>query len=182
MSQEIKKNDPPLPVATEEFWRRRVWDTVARGRELHTIIYDTDPDTWKHIQNETAGILQRHLQPGMKFLDAGCGYGAVLDIWDQYPVFKEVEYHGYDLSPDLIGIGKIRYPEANLFAENLFYRLEDKEGTFDVALVRSVEIMLKKNINDTVWRLFLRRVCGLAKTVVLMDYGSPSDYQIVEGS
>src|SRR5215471_5443270 len=49
-------------------------------------------------------------------LDFGCGFG------DMYAYCREhlpgVTYHGFDLNPDLIAAGRVRYPDADLRSGN----------------------------------------------------------------
>ena len=63
-------------IDSPEYWHTRLLWACSTGRGTHTAVYDTDPDTWQCIQNDTKRILSQHLAPGMSLLDAGCGYGA----------------------------------------------------------------------------------------------------------
>ena len=160
-----------LPVTTEEFWKGRILDTIARGRDLHTIIYDTDYETWRNIQNETTGVMSRLLNKGMLVLDAGCGYGAMFECMP-----PGVKYTGIDLSNDLLGIGRIRYPEARFYAMDMT-RIPFATKYFDVAVCRSIAGMLKENEQEDTWDEIKTELQRVAKKLVTIEYGDVLGYK-----
>lgn len=167
-----------LPVSDPNFWTSRMFDTLARGRELHTIIYDIDPDTWMRIQKTTAGILQRHVPEGSKILDAGCGYGAIYDCFHYHDVLMTLDYTGVDIAPNLIRIGKEKNPAANLIVGDL-KNLPFKESEFDFVICRSVADMLKNNQLGDDWEIITRELYRVGKAVILIEYTNMEDYSIL---
>lgn len=161
----------PLSVTTQEFWRKRIWEVVANGLELHQIIYRTDIGNWNKIQKSTAKLLRDVLPKSCSMLDAGCGYGAVYDLLHTAPHFSGVQYTGLDLSEDLIGIAKLRYPHAN-FEQ---CRLEDAmypDDHFDFTVFRSVAVMLHDNGYSSAWSLALDNVKRMSKSIAIIEYGA----------
>lgn len=43
--------------------------------------------------------------------DIGCGYGAMVDYFGEH--YKRFEYHGYDVSNDMVKAAKTKYPGTN---------------------------------------------------------------------
>lgn len=161
----------PLRVTTQEFWRTRIWEVVASGLELHQIIFRTDIRNWNTIQQDTAKLLRGILPASCRLLDAGCGYGALYEILHAVPHFAGVQYIGLDLSEDLIGIAKLRYPNA-VFKQ---CRLEDADypaDHFDYTVFRSVEGMLHDNGHSTSWTIAFDNVRRMSKNIILIEYGA----------
>lgn len=164
-----------LPVDTAAFWRSRIFNAIATGKELHTIIYNVDYERWRAIQSETSGILKRHIHSGEKFLDAGCAYGPLYDC-----IHRVDDYWGIDLSPDLIEIGKIRHPNVRFEVGDLRHMPQHPDKFFDFVVCRSVEDMIKDNRPGSMWDDILRELKRVGKKVLVMEYADPVSYKIVE--
>jgi SAM-dependent methyltransferase len=160
-----------LLVTSEQFWRTRLWEVVAYGYELHQIIYRTDIANWNKIQTSTAKVLRNLLPAKCKLLDAGCGYGALYDVLHSVPHFSGVEYTGVDLSSDLISIGKLRHPDANLIHSSL-EDIKFEDNHFDFAIFRSVNGMLHDNDYGSVWDAAFTNIKRVSKGVIIMEYGA----------
>lgn len=171
----MKPEDERLPVDTSNFWKTRIYTAVAAGRELHTIIYDIDYESWRAIQNDTTGILKRYIRAGEKMLDAGCAYGPV------YECFRRPDdYWGIDISPDLIEIGHIRHPGVRLEVGDLCHMPQFPDKFFDCVVCRSVEDMIKDNLSDQRWEGMLQELKRVGKKVLMMEYGNPVTCKLVE--
>lgn len=171
----------PLRVTTQEFWRKRIWEVVANGLELHQVIYRTDIGNWNKIQKATAKLLKDVLPPSCNVLDAGCGYGALYEVLHAVPHFSGVQYTGLDLSEDLVGIAKLRYPDA-VFEQ---CRLEDAmypDNHFDFTVFRSVEGMLHDNGYSAAWSMAFDNVKRMSKNVILIEYGAVDNATILTKS
>ena len=167
-----------LPVTLTEFWRHRILKAFATGKDLHTCIYDIDYATWISIQELTVTNLKKIIPANSTLLDAGCGYGAIASYLKSCAAMRTVHYTGVDLSPELIEIAKIRNPSMNFLVKDL--RSTDyKTDQFDFALVRSVEGMLDDNCTEVGSKAFMAEVSRIAKTVIVMEYGSVSDYKLL---
>lgn len=167
-----------LPVTTKEFWHSRLFKALATGKELHTIIYDTDYANWTEIQSITASILSKHVKPTDKLLDAGCGYGSIYDVMRGNLRLNTVEYTGVDLSPDLIEIAKIRNPEGN-FIEGDLLDLDYKTNYFDVTVLRSIKGMLQLYNKDEEWTEIEKSVSRVSKMLIIIEYENPYGYKLL---
>lgn len=163
----------PLRVTTEKFWRTRLWEVVANGLELHQIIFRTDITNWSNIQRDTGKMLRSILPPSCRILDAGCGYGALYEVLHAVPHFAGVEYTGLDLSKDLIGIAKLRYPDAD-FQEMSMEDADYPESYFDYTIVRSVQGMLHENDCTSTWSIAFANIKRMSKNIILAEYSSIS--------
>jgi ubiquinone/menaquinone biosynthesis C-methylase UbiE len=170
-----------LPVTTPSFWKKRIYSAFATGKDLHTCIYQIDYRVWRRIQTNTAKVLTKHLRSGDSLLDAGCGYGALFECLNDssYPTLHKVKYTGVDLSPDLIELGNIRNPKANLICHDLSQPLFD-DNTFDFAIMRSVEGMMHDNKQETMYSGMLEQLMRVAKKIIVMEYGDIEGYKILQ--
>lgn len=167
-----------LPIDTIEFWYNRVITAIATGKELHTIIYNTDYQNWCRIQQITDSVIRTNIIEGSSILDVGCGYGALLEL---IPADK-YDYLGIDLSPDLINVGKIRYPNAKLsvgcmpqYTQSLY---EDK--SFDYAICRSIKGMFDLYNKSDQWESIHRELNRVSKNIILLEYEDPTEYRIMK--
>jgi SAM-dependent methyltransferase len=75
--------------------------------------------------------LPRSANSKTKLLDVGCGKG------DLHPLVKEkgYQYCGLDISPDMIKIGRMNYPDANFVVADARKYAKLYAGKFDVVLM-----------------------------------------------
>ncbi|MDX8382532.1 MAG: class I SAM-dependent methyltransferase [Ghiorsea sp.] len=59
------------------------------------------------------------IEHGNSILDVGCGF-ADLNTWLSNNQYTDVQYHGIDISPDLIGVAKKIHPDVSLSVGELF--------------------------------------------------------------
>lgn len=152
-------------VLTPEFWRKRLLTAHATGRGLFSAIYDTDPETWNGIQNKTAGLLQRYVEPGSSVIDIGCGYGAIFEL-----IPPNVSYVGIDVSPDLVEIAQLRYPDGRFLVADVTSKTQFTSSQFDYAICRSIKSMILLYVGQYVWKLMLTEIMRIAKKVLIIDY------------
>lgn len=166
--------DGPKPVDTPEFWRQRIFEGLATGRMLHQVIYDEQWEVWDYTTFETAHILNRHVLPESTILDAGCGYGALIDsirIAQNQIKMKRVFYKGVDISPDLIEIGRYRYPGWELYVGDLINLQWLLDKSVDWAVFRSVREMIQENEpGETDWQLIKEEISRVAKSLMIIEY------------
>ena len=98
---------------------------------------------WKEILAYEKRVLAKYIIPGTTILDAGCGYGRLIeclpDDWRADPKAKS-NYFGIDYSPDFIAEAKRAYPgwafgQADL---RLPLALFEEPRRFDFCVVDSV--------------------------------------------
>jgi len=101
-------------------------------------------------------ILLEHWHIGRgELLDFGCGFGDMFAYCRER--FPDLNYHGFDLNPDLIAAGRRRYPEADLQAGDALKA--GLSGRFDVIVASGVfNFLLSDNwaFIDAVFALFAR--------------------------
>src|SRR5579872_7472936 len=68
---------------------------------------------------------------GDSLLDFGCGFGDLYDYIQRRG--WNLSYRGYDINPDLIAIGKKKYPRIQLSTEDIFETGSKKSFDFAVS-------------------------------------------------
>lgn len=96
----------PKEFCDRSFWRNRIVDAISRG-EIHRCMYETNLQTWKQIQTESRSIISKLVIPSETILDVGCGIGYLTECINT----PKENYTGIDISPDLIALANIYYPE-----------------------------------------------------------------------
>jgi len=155
------------PVCDPKFWGRRILSSRESGREMHTAIYDIDPETWSEIQRQTRNALLVHVKPGDRVLDAGCGYGALADCLQ-----SSAEYVGVDSSPDMIDLARLTHPDRSFMVADLTDLATIKDGYFNWAVLRSVRDMIQDNAGEDVWDRIDKEVRRVARRVMIIEYES----------
>lgn len=164
-----------LPIDQPDFWKNRLKGAL-RKKAIHKSIYDVSGDAWEKIQTEHRKILSKLVAPSDNVLDAGCGYGALLEVVDiRYPS----RYLGVDFSPDLIEQARIRNPSHKFLVADL-RKLPFHDGAFTLAIARSVEGMVKDHLGYNEWRKMEAELIRVAGRVLLLNYGEPSRYMLID--
>lgn len=164
-----------LPIDKKEFWRDRLIAAKQQG-DIHNSVYAVSCAKWSNIQNAHAVLLPKILAgfDNPKVLDCGCGYGALLDV-----MTGKFQYTGVDLSPDLIAEAKQRHPQ-HTFIEGDLCKLPFTGREFDFAICRSIDGMVKDNLGVGAWRKMEKELLRVADRLVLLSYGEPNVYVIID--
>lgn len=150
---------PSKPIFDPEFWRQRISEAHDFG-ELHRSIYWCSEGTWNQISETHRRILAERIKPDDVILDAGCGWGRLLDL---LPKEWKGDYIGVDLSPDFIEMARKLYPNRMFVLgdmRDILPRFADNE--FDWGVTISVDIMIQHNAGLGVWKQIeseLTRTC-----------------------
>jgi SAM-dependent methyltransferase len=160
-----------LKVDDADFWRHRINTAFALGKPPWFAVYETDEGTWQKIHGESIGLLQRHVTPQMKVLDAGCGIGSVYEVLRDAGLADSIYYEGVDISPDFVEIAEVRNPDATFRRGDLRAMPFYSNGEFDVAIVRSVRGMIRDQIDDRYWNAIEREVKRVSVSQLIVDYG-----------
>ena len=72
------------------------------------------------------------LKPGARILDIGCGPGTVV------PYLSDVEYVGFDISPQYIASARQRFPKATFVCERVSQFTLPQRSYFDVVLALGI--------------------------------------------
>lgn len=171
--------EAPKPVNQKQFWHDRLFTAVATGRDLHTIVYDIDYETWCEINRKTKQIMSDVLKQfkSPRVLDVGCGYGS---LYEQLKGWTNVDYVGVDLSPDLLEIACIRNPKAkSRFIEADANDLPFESDSFDLAVFRSMRQMIEDNLGNASWHRLQKEVFRVAKSLLIIEYEDLDNYQLI---
>lgn len=157
-----------VPVESIAFWRERIFKSIATGKMLHQIILDDSYDLWQYIQSETSGHLKRHIgRNGLKVLDAGCGYGALLCCFQMANI--EVDYVGVDISPDLLELARYRYPGREFLLCDI-RKLPYPDKHFDWGITRSVAGMISDQVGPGDWDEMYAEISRVSKNTMSLEY------------
>lgn len=162
-----------LEVSDAMFWKKRLMGAIQK-RQVHRAIYDVSLEEWDYIQKSHKQIIRNYIHEGTKVLDAGCGYGGLLEITPIVPF----HYTGIDISPDLISHAKTKW-RGHKFKIGDLRKLPYKDKEFDVAICRSVEGMVRENLGVTEWIKMENELTRVATQVILLGYTDPTIFKIV---
>jgi hypothetical protein len=161
------------PILDPQFWKHRL--SCSGEDQRYHAVYRCPPEEWTKIEDRHREILAKHIKPEDHVLDAGCGWGRLVDLfpptWDGY-------YLGIDLSPDFIDIGrKERGSENVMFVTGEFKTLlpSFNENRFDWAVCVSIKKMVRDNLGDKVWNEIEEELTRVARKVLILEY-SDGDY------
>ena len=153
------------PVDDPAYWRARL---EKCGGELHRAVFNGSIDQFSPLQQaHRLGLLR--LDPDHNLLDAGCGYGRLVDL---LPDNYRGRYVGVDISPELITLARLLHPGKEFAVADL-RRLPYGDGEFHVAVVCSVRPMVIRNLGLEQWNLMereIRRVTRLEP--IYLTFGS----------
>lgn len=157
------------PVSDPPFWEDRLAKAKA-NKQIHWSVYLCGELMWNKMQEAHREILLREIEPGMKVLDAGCGYGRMARF------FPPAYYTGVDISPDLLEIAHTDFPMHRFILGNL-KELPFKNLEFDVAFCISIKGMIVGNLGGQEWDKIQIELKRVAKKVLLLEYGDITDFR-----
>lgn len=134
------------PILSEAYWRRRL--EQAPSDALHHAIFRCPTDRWRRIEEKHRQILTMLIQPHDAILDAGCGWGRLLDL---LPLGWCGPYLGIDISPDFIEMAN-RRQERRLFMVGDLRRMPEVKGVYDWAILISMRPMVRRNLGEAAWQ------------------------------
>lgn len=157
-----------LPIDKTEFWEERIKDSAKHG-DIHHSVYISRMELWKHIEEVHFAILKKEIDPNMRVLDGGCGYGRCAPLFERYV--------GIDFSPDFIRIAKEKNPGKTFMQMDLTdIQFDDK--FFDVAFCISLRQMVVGNMGEEAWKPMMKELQRVANKVILLEYEEPDTYDI----
>lgn len=153
-------------ISDVRYWRRR----LREARELHHAIFRCPADRWERIAEKHREILARLIQPRDSILDAGCGWGRLLDL---LPPTWDGRYLGVDLSPDFVRMAQELHPRREFVVTDL--RRLDVPDTFDVAVLISMRPMIRRNLGDEAWAEVESRLRDRVSRILYLEYDESSE-------
>jgi cyclopropane fatty-acyl-phospholipid synthase-like methyltransferase len=154
------------PIFESEFWAER----LRTAKEPHHSVFVCPKARWDAIAANHRKILSRHLQDGDAVLEAGCGWGRLVDL---LPPGREINYVGVDLSPDFIALAKERYGvEGRTFFVGDLRNLpaEVTHQSYDWCVMVSVRGMVIREAGAAEWDVIERELRRVAKRILVLEY------------
>lgn len=165
------------PVTDTEFWKERLDRAIAEN-EPHKAIWDIDKETWDTVKHIHGEILARLMNPfrSISILDAGCGQGEIIDVLP-----TNATYIGLDISIDLVRYAQKKYP-SHKFVVGDVRKLGYPDHSFDLAICRSMDGMMKDNLGFEAWRQTEREILRVADKLLILGYTDPEIYRLYDAS
>jgi SAM-dependent methyltransferase len=160
----------PEPILEPSYWAKRLRE--APPEQLHTAVFKCPLDRWRRIEAKHREILARLIGPADSVLDAGCGWGRLLELM---PAGWEGIYCGVDLSPDFVRLAERRWPRHHFYVGDLRSLPPAIDLKFSWAVLVSVRPMVRRNCGDEVWAQMERELRRVAKRLLFLEYDEASE-------
>lgn len=170
------------PIQDPNYWKARL-DAAQRAGNLWHSVFCCGKDRWSKIEAKHREILARVVHPGWSVLDAGCGYGRLLDLmpdtWHGY-------YLGVDSSPAFIDLAREMhntYEEVGTHMNVCHFLVADlrmlpsiyPDKEFDLAVMISVRPMVVRNMGQGEWDKIEAEVRRVSKRLLYLEYDPSSE-------
>lgn len=150
------------------FWKKRIEDAV-KNNNLRYSVFKAPQNIWIDILNDHVNIIYNIIDRESNILDAGCGYGRLVDLLDKK--YYNGKYVGVDQSPDFIEIAKELYPDKEFYCLDL-KKLPFEDNTFDISICCSLMIMIVQNLGWFEWEKIQNELLRVSKNGILcLEYG-----------
>jgi SAM-dependent methyltransferase len=155
----------PEPVLDTNYWKLRL---DAAGTERHRSVFICPPPRWKLIEARHRMILKTTIKPEESILDAGCGYGRLLNLM---PAEWRGKYLGIDVSPHFVDLAQQEHPKHTFWIGKLEHRLNElAPESFDWAVLISIKHMLIRNVSSTYWDALELQLKRVARRLLFLEY------------
>ncbi len=152
------------PISDPAYWKRR----LETASELHHSVFRCPLDRWRRIEAKHRQILAKWIGQTDAVLDAGCGYGRLLDL---LPPTWTGPYVGVDLSPDMIARARQREAAGRSFyVADLRHLRFLQDGFFDWAILISVRPMVLRNLGEEEWQKMEAEIRRVARRLLYLEY------------
>lgn len=157
-------------MQTVEYWRDSLAHAVLGGH-LHWSMFQCSDAEWHAIQERHRDIILR-LNIGCgsyaKILDAGCGYGDILQLM----VVGDFScYLGIDLSPHLLTIARQNWPGFTFLEYDLRQPLKlGHHLDFDWAICRSFRSMILREDGPEAWEAVRTNLFIICDKILYLEY------------
>lgn len=159
-------------VDKKEFWKNRIAEAETLN-ELRLSVFNTSRQDWRDINEAHEAILKQFYEPGMKVLDAGCGYGR-LSQWIQ-----PEDYIGIDFSEDFIEKAEELYPNNTFLVGDLKDLSPFQDNAFDLAVCISIKGMITRELGHQTWNRMKQELKRVSKNVLILEYGDKVTYEFI---
>lgn len=149
-------------VFSDDYWKRRLERAKSRGL-LHETVYIVGFDRWiEYTQKELVPLFAKVVKPDDSVLDAGCGFGLLLDM---VPTEWRGPYLGVDISESLLEEARTLHPGREFRQHDLRKPLQ---GRFDLGVLMCMRNMLR---GAGAWDEVFSSVMSVCDSVVVIDPG-----------
>lgn len=154
------------PILETSYWKERLAKALAKDK-LHQSVFECPLSQWQAIEAKHRKILSHLTRANDSILDAGCGYGRLLDLM---PRSWQGSYLGVDLSPDFISLAKQLHPKHSFIEMDLTQSPLYSSQTYDWAVAISMRPMIKRNLGDEAWERVESVLRTIAKKILILEY------------
>ena len=152
------------PILDLDYWAER----MRTAKEEHHAIYRCPLDQWRRIEDRHRQILAQHIRSHESVLDAGCGWGRLLDLMPKRWIGG---YCGVDLSPDFIATARCRWPIFEFHEGDLRNVLPKfPPAIYEWGVMISMRPMVKRNLGDEVWAKMEAQIRRVARRLLYLEY------------
>lgn len=162
------------PILDPSYWAGRL-DLALRKGHPHEAVFKCPADRWAAIEQRHREVLRLHVYQTESVLDAGCGWGRLLDMM---PVNWLGRYLGVDLSPDFITRANGLYPGREFRVGDLRDLGTLANGEFDWAVLVSIRPMVVRNCGEQTWKTMEAELRRVARRLLYLEY-DPNDQGVV---
>ena len=155
------------PVQDPAFWAER----LAKAETQHHAVYRCTLEKWMEIAERHRALLARVVQPTWKVLDAGCGWGRLLNL---LPNDWHGEYIGVDISPDFVQLARVTYPGREFVCWDLkeFSKYKPQIEA-DICITVSLRRMIIREYGEAEWQRMLNALRIRALRFLHLEYDEP---------
>lgn len=151
-------------VNKEEFWA----DRLQKAEKEHYSVFVCGEKEWEVLNEAHNDIIKKFVSG--KVLDAGCGYGRMS------PLFED--YTGVDFASCFIDKAKKEYPDKE-FVQAKLEDLPFDNKEFDWAICVSIKKMISANEGVEKWILMQTELKRVANKILILEYSDPGNYEIL---
>lgn len=158
------------PIFDPEYWRKRLEIAV----EPHHAIFVCVTEKWRRIEEKHREILGRIIQPTDSILDAGCGWGRLLELM---PDDWCGDYTGVDISPDFLGMAAYNYPQRHFILGDIRC-VVNLDKTYDYAVMISIRPMMIREAGVRIWNVMEKALRTVSRKLLYLEYDEKDEGSI----
>lgn len=161
----------PEPIFDPRYWA----DRLDKATHLHHAVFRCPLDKWERIEGVHRSILARLVGDTDSVLDAGCGYGRLLTLM---PPSWCGDYHGVDLSPDLVAQARKNFPARTFVVDDL-RGIRYPGKVWDWGVLISIRPMVLRNAGQADWDEIESRLRRHCAKLLYLEYDETDEGEVV---
>ena len=154
------------PIFVPSYWERRLAAGIDRER-IHTAVWEIPLDAWKEMHEQHTAFISRHVLPTESVLDAACGWGRLISVM---PTWWRGRYAGVDITPLMVQMAKLNYPDIDFRVIDLRAPLPAEES-YDWAICVGLRDMVLQNAGGEAWDTIERHLQRACKKIMCLEIG-----------